>query len=57
MESNIVIITEEQLGVLISKGVTHFDNLGLKFSHWKTPYEMEIIDKKKWMLAKIKYGL
>ena len=50
-------ITEDELDVLILKGVKDFYELGLKFLHWKVPYEMQIIDEKKWMLAKIKYGI
>ena len=57
MESNIVIITEEQLNIFIEKGVKDFYNLGLKFLHWKTPYVMQVVDKKKWMLSKIRYGI
>lgn len=57
MESDIAVITEEQLGILIEKGVKDFYNIGLKFLHWKNPYEMQVVDKKKWMLSKIKYGI
>ena len=57
MESDIAVITEEQLGILIEKGVKDFYNLGLKFLHWKEPYKMLIVDKKKWILSKTKYGI
>ena len=57
MESSKIYLTEEQLDILISKGVIDWYETGLKFLGWRIPYEMLVVDKKKWMLAKIKYGL
>ena len=57
MESSKIYLTEEQLDILISKGVLDWYETGLKFLGWRIPYEMLVVDKKKWMLAKIKYGI
>ena len=57
MESKKIYLTEEELDILISKGVKEWYQTGLKFLSWKIPYEMEVVDKKKWMLTKIKYGI
>jgi hypothetical protein len=57
MASNKIFLTEEQINTLISGGSKDFYSLGLRFLGWKDPYEVEVVDKKKWMLAKIKYGL
>jgi hypothetical protein len=54
---NKIFLTEKQIDTLISNGSKDFYSLGLRFVGWKDPYEVEVIDKKKWMLAKIKYGV
>ena len=57
MDSKKIIITSTQMDYLISQGVRDFFHLGLKFLNWKLPFQMELVDKKKYMLAKIKYGI
>lgn len=57
MEFDVVYLTEEQLDFLILKEVKFAYDLGLKFLDWKVPYKMQVINKKQWLLAKIKYGI
>ena len=57
MTYEIITLTEEQINILIYNKVKEYYSLGLAFKSWKKPYEMTVLDKKKWMLAKIKYGV
>ena len=57
MESDIFYLTEIELDKLICNSVNNWHQLGLKFLGWRIPYKMQIVDKQKWMLAKIKYEI
>ncbi len=57
MRYKIITLTEDQINILIYNKVKEYYSLGLAFKSWKKPYEMTVLDQRKWMLAKIKYGL
>ena len=59
-ESETVKITDQVLKILFAQGVRDWFQLGLKFSaknSWKDEYwTLDVIDKEKFFLSKIKYG-
>ena len=59
MVSNIIIITPVELQKMVDGGVNDWYAIGLKIiTNWpETNYECLIIDEKRYMLAKIKYGI
>ena len=57
MTYELITLTEDQINILIYNKVKEYYNLGLAFKSRKKPYEMTVLDSKKWMIAKIKYGL